>query len=273
MTVQYYETKEQLAEILKEIQIWEKDQKKVWFWEKIGQVPFLILDKLTPAFIHKKIGKALDELGHYVQSGGRYLIRKETILKRLQKNEQKIESVHDVSRLPLSVMTETAEEIIISRKTAAAFQGATTGFGGLFTLAIDVPAVLGLSLKILQEIALCYGYDPNEKEERIFIVKCLQLASADIVGKKAIMEELENYNSGKENLKTASRIQGWREVITSYRDNMGWKKLFQLVPIAGMIFGAYLNRSTVQDVAEAGLMLYKKRRVLDRLKHYEDNTI
>jgi len=33
-----------------------------------------------------------------------------------------------------------------------------------------------------------------------------------------------------------------------------------------MVFGAYLNRKTIEEIAEVGKMLYKKRRVLDRLE-------
>ena len=62
-----------------------------------------------------------------------------------------------------------------------------------------------------------------------------------------------------------SEIQGWREVVFSYRDQFGWKKLFQMIPIAGLIFGAFINRSAVNDITEVGMMLYRKRRILERL--------
>lgn len=39
------------------------------------------------------------------------------------------------------------------------------------------------------------------------------------------------------------------------------KKLFQMIPVAGMIFGAFINKSMIEDIAEAGMMLYRKRRV------------
>jgi hypothetical protein len=56
--------------------------------------------------------------------------------------------------------------------------------------------------------------------------------------------------------------ESWqREVVNAYRDNFGWKKLFQLVPVAGMVFGALINRGALQDVSEAAKMLYRKRRV------------
>ena len=57
--------------------------------------------------------------------------------------------------------------------------------------------ILGTALKTLQEIAIIHGYDPNDKMERIFIVKCLQFTSADIVGKEAILQELSTMNSSK----------------------------------------------------------------------------
>lgn len=262
------ETAEFLEQELRKIEKWEKDQKGLWFWEKIGRIPFALLDKLTPQFIQDKIGIAIDELGSYIQTGGQYLISEKTIFNKF-KPDNEVTSLAQVIQLPLANMDEVADELMNSRKKVAAIQGATTGIGGIFTLAIDIPVLLGLSLKVLQEIALCYGYDPKEKAERIFIVKCLQFTSSDIVGKRAILEDLSDFNSNRKNNRMISQLQGWREVVTTYRDNFGWKKLFQLVPIAGVIFGALINRSTIQDVAETGIMLYKKRRILERIQQKE----
>jgi hypothetical protein len=255
-----------LKEELKKVEAWENEQKDLWFWEKIGRLPFMLLDKLTPKFIQDKIGVAIDEIGNYIQTGGQYLIKEENILKKFApdspSDELKIELLEQV---PISKMDEITEELRSSRTKMATVQGATTGIGGLFTLAIDIPVLLGLSLKVLQEISICYGYDPKEKSERIFIVKCLQFTSSDIVGKKAILDELSSFRQGGQNQQMISQLQGWREVVTTYRDSFGWKKLFQMIPIAGMIFGAFINRSSINDVAEAGKMLFRKRRILERL--------
>ncbi|MNI60566.1 EcsC protein family protein [compost metagenome] len=178
-------------------------------------------------------------------------------------------SLTDAKDIPITVMDRVADELTSSRSKLATVQGATTGFGGLFTLAIDIPAILGLSLKVIQEMSICYGFDPKSKEERIFAVKCLQFASSDIVGKKAILEDLAAYGSEEGQSQVISQLQGWREVVMTYRDNFGWKKLFQLVPIAGMIFGAFINRGTLQDVAEASKMLYRKRRAIEKLRERE----
>ncbi|WP_435171979.1 EcsC family protein [Paenibacillus glycanilyticus] len=253
---------------LKLIEQWEKEQKDLFFWEKLGRLPFVILDRLTPKFIQDKIGVVLDELGSYVQSGGRYLISKEQMYRKMLSHEEPDAdtALERIAQLPLGRMDEVAESISKSSSNTATVQGATTGIGGIFTLAIDIPLLLGISIKALQEIAISYGYDPSEKSERIFIVKCLQFSSSDIVGKKAILEDLAAFRSGEQSKQVLSQLQGWREVMLSYRDNFGWKKLFQMIPIAGILFGAYLNRSTLQDVTETGRIMYRKRRIIEKLE-------
>ena len=101
--------------------------------------------------------------------------------------------------------------------------------------------------------------------ERVFIEKCLQFSSADIVGKKAIIEELGHFDDEHTNEEVISQLQGWREVVNAYRENYGWKQLFQMIPIAGIIFGSISNKGALTDVSEAGKMLYKKRRLLKKM--------
>lgn len=270
------ETKDWLQTELHAIEKWEQDQKGLWFWEKIGRLPFKLLDKITPAFIQKKIGLLLDELGQFVQTGGQYLTQEKLILTKLRKHSQNDDLlIADVPSLPLSTMDAVGEELKTTRSKIATVQGATTGIGGVFTLAVDIPVILGLSLKTLQEIAIAYGYDPKDREERIFIVKCLQYSSADIVGKQAILNELSSFYKRDQLTKNEviSQIQGWREVVFTYRDQFGWKKLLQMVPIAGMVFGAITNRSMIHDLSETGIMLYRKRRILERLEMSERSEV
>lgn len=280
------DSRESLDQELEQILKWEKQQKDLFIWDKIGRLPFAMLDKVMPKALKQKIGDSLNDVGQYVQNGGKFLVQKKKVAKLLQEEaeksgysmidttyrlEQEAEAegtakIHSVENLPLQVLDQVADNITESRTKFAAAQGAATGFGGIVTIAADIPMVMGLSLKVLQEMALCYGYDPDEPLERIFIVKCLQFSSADIVGKKAIIEELAAYDDPDKPIEVVSQMQGWREVFNSYSESFGWKKLFQLVPIAGMVFGSVSNKNTIRDVAEAGKMLYKKRLILQRLK-------
>lgn len=266
--VLFMESRETLQIELQAIEKWEKGQKGLFFWEKLGRIPFALLDKVTPKFLQNKISNLLDEIATYIDTGGQYLVHNETTL-------QKASNVlayngpftfKEVRHLPLTDMDKIAESFISTRAKNAQFQGATTGIGGLFTLAIDIPLILGITLKTIQEVAVAHGYDPTDQEERVFMIKCMQFSSSDIVGKQAILEEMTNPKQEQ----GFAQLQGWREVFLTYRDNFGWKKLFQMVPIAGMIFGAYVNKAAIQDVGEVANMLYKRRRVLERLDKCED---
>lgn len=265
------ETKETLQNELKLIEKWEKDQKGLWFWERIGRIPFKLLDRLTPRFIQEKIGSLLDELGSFIQNGGSYLSNEKSVYQYFEKKTGRtITDLKDFQDVPVVEMKEASLALGKTRKNAATIQGASTGIGGIFTLVIDIPAILAISLKTLQEIAILHGYDPKEKTERIFILKCLQFTSADIVGKQAILNELADFtNKDKKSKEVFSQLQGWREVTVTFTESFGWKKLFQLVPVAGILFGAFANRTMISDLTEAGTMLYQKRRILERVELLE----
>lgn len=179
------ETKEELEKELTIIEKWEKDQKGLWFWERIGRIPFKLLDKLTPDFIQKNC-VMLDEIGAYIQNGGKYLTKEAHILSQAQAKvpELDITALEDVSSIPLHIMDSVSQDIKNSGGKLATVQGATTGIGGIFTLAIDIPLLLGMSIKTLQDIAITYGFNPRDRQERIFIVKCLQFTTSDVVGKR-----------------------------------------------------------------------------------------
>lgn len=266
------ESEKVLLTYLAEIEKWEKDQKKLFFWEKLSRLPFKLIDKITPKIIHEKIGQLLTELGNYVQTGGNYLVNKNNMLKFVQKSTGKseISSIEDIGDLQVSEMTKLSDELQEKRVKLATVQGASTGVGGMFTLVVDIPVVLGLALKTLQEIAIIHGYDPSEKNERVFIVKCLQFTFADVVGKEAILKELAAFHQEDSTpTEVISQLKGWQEVFYTYADQFGWKKLFQIIPIAGILFGAYANRGMIKDVAEAGTMLYRKRRIFEKLRELE----
>jgi hypothetical protein len=254
------ETKEQLQNELKTIEAWEKDQDDLFIWEKIGRIPFAILDKLAPKKVHEKINAVISEMAKYIETGGQYLVEEKNVHRLFEGKAQS-----PIIDCPLTLMDEIAGEIKKRNKTMATAQGAATGFGGVFTLAADIPASLGLSLKVIQEIAICYGFDPKSEDERAFVLQCFQFANSDIVGKKAILKDIANQDAA------LSKIKGWHEVIQSYRDNFGMKKLFQMIPVAGLVFGALFNRSMIDGVAETAMMMYKKRRVVERLSQI-DNT-
>ncbi|MFB1083414.1 EcsC family protein [Jeotgalibacillus sp. JSM ZJ347] len=261
------ESRAYLESELARIGKWEKDQGGGWFWDKLMRLPFKVLDRLTPKFIQKKIGVLLDEIGSFIQTGGRYLASEKRVYRFFEKTTgHRIQSKDDFQTVPVEDMKKASQKVAARMKNTATAQGASTGVGGIFTLAIDIPAILTLSLTTLQEIALMHGYDPDDKMERVFIIKCLQFSTADVVGKESILKELSNYHSGEKSNDVISQIQGWREVTLTFTEQFGLKKLLQIVPIAGILIGALINRTMIDELAETGTMLYQKRKIMERLE-------
>ncbi|MCE5170605.1 EcsC family protein [Paenibacillus profundus] len=275
------EQRSELKQALKEIETWEQEQRDLSILEKIGRMPFTLLDRFTPKGLQQKIAELLDELGSYLHTGGNYLVQEKSVLKKLHANWQEADpatagqyaepDIALVEAMPLAVCDRVAEQVREANKTMAFAQGATTGFGGIFTLAIDIPAVLGLALKVLQETAICYGYNPNDVRERVFIVKCMQLATSDVVGKRAILKDLADYDNPDRARDAISEVQGWRETMASFTDSFGWKKLFQSIPVLGMVLGSFMNRSMIHDMAETAQNMYRKRAVKARLRELDSN--
>lgn len=262
------ESKQQLQQYLTEIEQWEKQQGKTWVWDKLARLPFKAIDKLTPKFLQEKLGQLINLLVDYVQTGGNVLTSVPMTLKTIERKLQiEVESIDELQALPIEKMIVLSEDLKKNRANFATVQGATTGFGGLFTIIADIPLVIANALKSLQEVAIFHGYDPRKKEERVFIVKCLQYTFADVVGKEAILKELTAMHLGKQSEQNmVAQLQGWREVFLTYSEQFGLKKLMQMIPIVGVIFGAITNKSMIEDVVDTGMMLYRKRRVYERLQ-------
>ena len=60
-------------------------------------------------------------------------------------------------------------------KKASAIQGAAAGLGGVLTATVDLTAVLVQDFHMIQEIAFCYGYDPNGIVEKEIILRIIEI--------------------------------------------------------------------------------------------------
>lgn len=136
------ETRTTLQQTLTQIEKWENEQKDLWFWEKFGRLPFVLLDKWTPGFVQEKAGRVLDEMAGYVESGGKYLINERSVLDRFTPTPS---TQSDIAGLPLATMDAVAADLRSARSNFATVQGATTGIGGIFTLAVDIPLLESFS--------------------------------------------------------------------------------------------------------------------------------
>mgnify|MGYP001028639583 CR=1 FL=1 len=149
---------------------------------------------------------------------------------------------------------EMANKITQFQK-AAAVEGAGTGAGGILVGLADFPLLLAIKMKFLMESAALYGHDPEEYEERVFLLYVFQLAFSSEERKQELIEIIENWNEKKEEVLKLD----WQELQQEYRDYIDFVKMLQLVPVIGAAVGAVANYSLLEQLGETAKNCYRIR--------------
>lgn len=152
---------------------------------------------------------------------------------------------------------EAIDKIIKFQTTKAAVSGFVTGFGGVLTLPVTVPAnittVILFQMRMIAAIASIRGYNLRSDQVQTFVYATLAGSSvADIVKKSGITI------GNKLAVNTVRRIPG--TVLTKINQAVGFRlvtkfgtkgvvNLGKMVPIAGAGIGAIFDVTTTRTIA------------------------
>jgi hypothetical protein len=210
------------------------------------------MDDIIPRKVHQSIAYALEK-GIKGFLRGLNLIHWDRFSKHLNKDL----SLHDLS--------EEAEKIVRKYKRIATLEGAGTGFGGILASTIDFPALLSIKLKLLQELAILYGYRLENFEERVFILKIFQLQFSGKASRQKLWKEVKNWELQQEYNEWESWEEfNWEEFYMEYKQSIEIKKLFQIIPGFGAIVGAWANYSFLDDLGETAILCYQLRKIQEK---------
>jgi len=161
-------------------------------------------------------------------------------------------------RKPATTLVEkdkqALEKLSLYRKTATV-EGAGTGAGGIFLGLADFPLLLSIKMKFLNDIAVVYGFDPEQYEERLFILHVFSLAFSSDDKRQETFEIIENWEERRQTLVEVD----WRVFQQEYRDYIDFVKMLQLVPGIGAVVGAYANYNLLDHLGEVAMNCYRLR--------------
>jgi hypothetical protein len=157
--------------------------------------------------------------------------------------------------LSLYERDELFKEKLSSFRKTAVIEGAGTGAGGIMLGLVDFPLLLSIKMKFLFETATIYGFDPNEYEERLFLLHVFQLAFSSEETRKETMLIIENWEEQKHLISDMD----WRDFQQGYRDHIDLVKMFQLIPGFGAIVGAFANYNLLDQLGETAMNSYRLR--------------
>jgi hypothetical protein len=156
----------------------------------------------------------------------------------------------------------------------AAAEGGAAGFFGLVALPADVAALIALSLRLIRQVGVEYGYGEDNAAEREFCFSVMQGASANTVEEKVaaqfILAELshtiatQTWKSMAE--KAANSMIGKEAAVTALRAlakqvgvNLTKRKALEAIPVVGLVVGAASSGWFLRDIGIGAQMAYRQR--------------
>lgn len=136
-------------------------------------------------------------------------------------------------------------------------QGIGFGMGGMLINLADLPALMSIKVKFLFDCAKLYGFDIEEKSERLFMLYVFQLAFCSDEHREKIVPIVLNWSEHNENVE-----MNWRELQIEYRDYMDIAKILQILPVVGAAAGGFANHNLMQKLKVTAMNSYRWRVVV-----------
>lgn len=137
-------------------------------------------------------------------------------------------------------------------------EGSVLGFFGIGLP--DIPLFIGVIMKTINEIALNYGFDYKNDNEKAFILKIISAAMSEGEDKIRINAEIsilgEAIDKNLEiNIDLDSLIKETAKILS---DALLVGKFIQGIPFVGIV-GGTINYTIIKKIAKYGQIKYKKR--------------
>lgn len=217
------------------------------------------IQNVVPEKLEKTLDAMFEKAFYLVFEKGTGLIEKTY-------NREEIEAKHIANdfvyentqtKRALKTVGKSAKKFGKWGKRIAFVEGAGLGILGIGLP--DIPIFTAVLLKGIYEISLSYGFDYNQYEEKLYILKLIQTALSEGEEKVFLNRELDRFARAIER-KTwhgslESEIQAASQTLSQ---GMLVAKFIQGLPVVG-VAGAIFNHQIYKSVSELALLKYKKR--------------
>lgn len=255
---------------LKAIEKWEKKAHE-GFHKKILDITFKPVDYLMEKIGREKFkmfGDAVESTIKTALYTAKYTVDPQQLIKKAHSHGLMIKDLSELQRSNLRILDKCNRENISFHKKAAAIQGAVLGLGGAAIAVADLTTILIQDFHMIQEIAFCYDYDPNDAIEKEIILRIIEAAIGGSETKFKCLSEIEQLKQikDKENkavtTKKGASVLG-AKALEGYIEDLTVALLVRLVPrslpVISMVVSAHSNHEIMEHSGETAFMVYRKR--------------
>lgn len=268
------------ATVWHDLSIWEENLIKYEpndlsvLYDKWLEVTFSLLPDHTKEAFFAKLDNWLFHLHATLQSSQLQMDARERILTTARVFNKDIEAVTDLNHLTIDQLNYIADQQIAKHRLYSFTQGGVSGSGGIILLGGDIPAMMIINIRVVQLIAMTYGYEVNTPLEMMLALKAFHAGLMPkrlqgIAWKELIHEmktkEDDYFYTGNEELTNKNSIeQPLKQVLKSVAIKMFHKKQFQGVPFISMAIGAGVNYQTTRKISEFVQKFYQYRYLYEK---------
>lgn len=183
---------------------------------------------------------------------------------------QDIEDISDLKELTIDQLIYLTENQIAKHRLYSFAQGGLSGTGGLLLLGTDIPGITVLNLRIVQLIAMTYGYEVNTPYEMMTSLKVFHAATLPKRMRFQGWEELtqgtdgsnqnQYFYNGSEDLTDETWLElPLKHIVKAVAISVLRKRMIQGIPLVSMAIGAGMNYQLTRQVSDYAHNYYRLR--------------
>lgn len=261
--------------VLNEIKAWENNLLSYeandfqQTYEKYLERSFNMLPEKVQKSFFSLVDNWLFHLHGMIQGSQFQMDAKERILFSSRIFRKDLNKIGDLKSLEIDQLQYIAEQQIARHRLYSFVQGGLAGTGGTVLLGADIPAMAVINLRVVQLIAMSYGFEVNTPYEMITSLKVFHTATLPSRFKKEswmlLMGELDEieqhyfYEGSEEIINITWLEQPAQQLFKAMVIALFRKKLIQGIPLVSMAIGAGANYQFTRKVTDLAHKYYQLR--------------
>jgi hypothetical protein len=266
---------EREGKVLNEIRDWEKKLLSYeandfqLTYEKYLERSFSLLpDKIQKQFF-SLIDSWLFHIHGIIQGSQLQLDAKERILIAGRIFKKDLEQIDDLKQLDIDQLQYIAQQQIARHRFYSFAQGGLAGTGGTLLLGSDIPAMAVINLRVVQLIAMTYGFEVNSPFEMMTSLKVFHTAilppRIQKEGWVTLIDEMDGegdhyFYEGDEEITDITWLeQPIQQILKAMVITLFRKKAILGIPLVSMAIGAGANYQLTRKVTDLANKYYQLR--------------
>lgn len=259
---------------LKEIQDWEKKLNAYepndfqLTFEKYLELSFRALPESIQEQFFSIVDNGLFHMNAIIQGSQIQMETRERILSTGRIFNNSLEEIKDLKKLKLDELQFIADQQIARHRLYSLVQGSLAGTGSPLFLGTDLPAMVIINLRVVQLIALVYGFEMNTPFELMTSLKVFYTSILPPVfkkdGWKKLKSELKMQNyyfyEGNEEISDIPWVEHIiQQLLKAIIILMLKKKTMKGIPFISLAIGAGANYRLTKRVTDFANKYYQLR--------------